>query len=129
FEQARDLAKGRVWVGQDAYENSLVDSLGGLWTAIEFTKDYLNIPADERVRIHFYPEPEDLFAALRKWLPLRMSNSQTIEKRLAFASLPQLWMLLRPAERAQLTYLLQLAVMSRKESTLMALPFSLSLDQ
>jgi hypothetical protein len=26
-------------------------------------------------------------------------------KRLAFASLPQLWMLLRPAERAQLTYL------------------------
>jgi len=41
FEQLDGLAQGRVWTGQQALENGLVDSLGGLWQAVNTTCDLI----------------------------------------------------------------------------------------
>ena len=35
FEQADDIARGRVWIGADARERGLVDRIGGLDEAVE----------------------------------------------------------------------------------------------
>ncbi len=46
----RESAQGRVWMGEDARERSLVDSIGGLEDAIAEARRRAGIPAGERIR-------------------------------------------------------------------------------
>ncbi len=48
-------AKGRVWTGEDALEQGLVDELGGLGKAILIAKKIAGIPAEAKVRLKLYP--------------------------------------------------------------------------
>jgi protease-4 len=66
FEQIHALAKGRVWTGEDAYKNGLVDVLGGYQTAIDIAKRRIGIPDSVKALFKVYPEPEDPFEALLK---------------------------------------------------------------
>ncbi|MCI0530346.1 MAG: signal peptide peptidase SppA, partial [candidate division Zixibacteria bacterium] len=50
------IAQGRVWTGQQALANRLVDRHGGLLTAIELAKLKAGIGADEKVEIVPLPE-------------------------------------------------------------------------
>lgn len=49
------LAQGRVWTGQQAKENGLVDVLGGLDTAVAIAKERAKLPAGEDVELVVYP--------------------------------------------------------------------------
>jgi protease-4 len=60
FEEAEKLAHGRVWTGNQAKENGLIDDVGGLDRAIEIAKELAEIPADEGVTIVHYPEKKEL---------------------------------------------------------------------
>ncbi|MEL7112129.1 MAG: signal peptide peptidase SppA [Pseudomonadota bacterium] len=55
LEQVDAVARGRVWSGEDALANGLVDELGGLTTAIAKAKEMAEIEADTQVRIVSYP--------------------------------------------------------------------------
>lgn len=55
IEDTHERARGRVWSGQDAFENGLVDQLGGISTAIAKAKELSEIEAETDVRILFYP--------------------------------------------------------------------------
>ncbi|MEL6728704.1 MAG: signal peptide peptidase SppA [Pseudomonadota bacterium] len=55
LEQVDVVARGRVWSGEDALANGLVDELGGLTTAIAKAKEMAEIEADTQVRIVSYP--------------------------------------------------------------------------
>jgi protease-4 len=63
-EQVREIAKGRVWSGEDALRQGLVDRLGGLREAIAAAKERAGIPASEQVRVTTYPRPETLWESL-----------------------------------------------------------------
>jgi protease IV len=63
-----EVARGRVWTGEQAVEIGLVDQLGGMETAIAVIKDKLDIPADEDVQLVDYPRIEDPFSLLIKRL-------------------------------------------------------------
>ena len=45
------VAQGRVWLGSQAKMHGLVDTIGGLDTAIEMAKKKANIPAAENVTV------------------------------------------------------------------------------
>jgi protease IV len=64
FEQARSLAKGRVWLGSDAKEIGLVDVLGGFQDAIAIAKKRMGVPEDHLVYTQVFPKPVDEFQAL-----------------------------------------------------------------
>ncbi|MGW0161101.1 signal peptide peptidase SppA [Mycobacterium sp. NPDC003323] len=49
------VARGRVWTGADALERGLVDTLGGLWTAINRAKALAGLDEDAQVRVLSYP--------------------------------------------------------------------------
>lgn len=49
------VARGRVWSGQSALANKLVDALGGLDTAITAAKGIAEIPEDEPVKLLVFP--------------------------------------------------------------------------
>lgn len=54
-EQARAIAKGRVWTGAQARERGLVDELGGLDVAVARAKQLAEIDADKSVTLKLYP--------------------------------------------------------------------------
>jgi protease-4 len=64
FEQAEQLAHGRVWSGRQAVENGLVDELGGFDRAVELAKELAGIPVGERVTIVHYPKKKSLVEML-----------------------------------------------------------------
>ena len=52
------LAQGKVWTGQEAMQNGLVDEVGGLKQAIDHTANRLKL---KDYRLVFYPEDRPLF--------------------------------------------------------------------
>ena len=64
LEQVDQVARGRVWTGQDALSRGLVDELGGLTAAIAKAKEFAEIEADTEVRLVTYPMADASFAFL-----------------------------------------------------------------
>jgi protease-4 len=64
-DQVEAIAKGRVWTGQQAKANGLVDVLGGFDTALDVAKHEANIPIDQNVTLtHFPRETRSLWSRL-----------------------------------------------------------------
>ena len=66
-----DIALGRVWTGNTALENGLIDRIGGLHDAIDVAKDKANIIADADIEILEYPKQKSF-----SFLDLFSDNSQ-----------------------------------------------------
>ncbi len=64
FDQIEPLAQGRVWLGDQAKQNGLVDELGGIDRAIELVKQRSKIPASENVTLVMYPPKRSIFEVL-----------------------------------------------------------------
>jgi protease-4 len=66
FAQVEPSAQGRVWLGEQAQSQGLVDQLGGLDAAIQLVKQRAKIPAGEAVRVLMYPPRRTLLDLLLK---------------------------------------------------------------
>ena len=64
FDEVHEVARGRVWSGEDALERGLVDQLGGFMDAIDVAKELAEIDADVRPRLTYYPRRKSGFEAL-----------------------------------------------------------------
>lgn len=64
FEEVEPLAQGRVWLGDQAKQNGLVDELGGIDRAIELVKQRAKIPAGENVSLVMYPAKRSILEVL-----------------------------------------------------------------
>jgi protease-4 len=78
FDQIEPLAQGRVWMGDQAKANGLVDEVGGLDTAVDLVKKKANIPAGERVSLVSYPGRRNFLDIL-----MRKSQDDMLESKLA----------------------------------------------
>ncbi len=58
------LAQGRVWLGDQAKANGLVDELGGIDRAIELLKAKAHIPSGNKVSLVLYPGKRSIFDVL-----------------------------------------------------------------
>src|SRR6266850_611796 len=58
------LAQGRVWTGQQAKQNGLVDELGGLDRAVAVAKQRAKIAADSDVELVVFPPRKSLYELL-----------------------------------------------------------------
>jgi protease-4 len=63
-EKIDQLAQGRVWTGQQAKQNGLVDALGGLDRAIATAKQRAKIAADSEVELVIYPPRKSFYEIL-----------------------------------------------------------------
>ncbi len=63
-DSVEDLAQGRLWIGAQAFENGLVDELGGYTKAIELLRAAVGIDADDPVSIVQYPPRRSLVESL-----------------------------------------------------------------
>ena len=63
-EKVLEIAKGRIWSGQDARNLGLVDELGGYDTALKLAKKAAGIPESDEVKIVVYPRPKTLLQSV-----------------------------------------------------------------
>lgn len=75
-EKVLEIAKGRIWTGQDAKGLGLVDELGGYETALRLAKQSAGIPVGDNVRLEVYPRAKGL---LDEVLGLRDADSSNEE--------------------------------------------------
>ncbi|HUE05355.1 MAG TPA: signal peptide peptidase SppA [Bryobacteraceae bacterium] len=89
FDQIEPLAQGRVWLGDQAKSNGLVDELGGIERALELVKQKARIPASENVTIVMYPPRRSILDVLFGRAADSMTESRL--ERLLKAWPPELW--------------------------------------
>ncbi len=92
-EKVLEIAKGRVWTGEDAKAIGLVDELGGYATALKLAKAAAKIPADEKVKVAVFPKEKNPFETLAA----RLSGEEEDES--SFTALVRLIEPIRPALR------------------------------
>jgi protease-4 len=59
-----EIAKGRIWSGQDAKNLGLVDELGGYDTALKLAKQAAKVPEADDVRIVVFPRAKTLLESM-----------------------------------------------------------------
>ncbi|MCA8902633.1 MAG: signal peptide peptidase SppA [Hyphomonas sp.] len=64
YDQVHEIARGRVWSGEDALQRGLVDEIGTFMDAIEKAKELGGIEADTTPRLVFFPHRKTGFEAL-----------------------------------------------------------------
>ena len=80
IEQVLEIAKGRVWTGNQALENGLVDELGGYRAAIAKTKELLGLGPDDKVRIQRFPKPKTQLEQFYEMFGLSTEATKTLAK-------------------------------------------------
>ena len=63
-DKVLEIAKGRIWTGEDAKGLGLVDELGGFDTALNLAKKSANIAEREEVKIVVFPHKKTLLESL-----------------------------------------------------------------
>jgi protease-4 len=82
-EKVLEIAKGRIWTGQEAKNLGLVDELGGYDTALKLAKKAAGISDSEDVRIAVYPRPKTWFETLVQLRGPDSSDKEGVAKTLA----------------------------------------------
>ena len=72
-DRVNELGRGRVWTGEQAKANGLVDELGGFATAVRAAKVAAGLDPEQDAQLVFYPEPEGLLAQLGSVLDARLT--------------------------------------------------------
>ncbi len=63
-EKVLEIAKGRIWSGEDAKGIGLVDELGGFDTALNLAKKAINVGEKEEVKIVIFPREKTLLESI-----------------------------------------------------------------
>lgn len=63
-EKLHEIAKGRIWSGEDARRLGLIDSLGGRREALAVARELLDLPVDAPLELRPFPKPRKPVEAL-----------------------------------------------------------------
>jgi protease IV len=74
-EKVSEIAKGRIWSGEDALKIGLVDELGGIREAIVLAKKIAGIGEKEEIELKEFPMKKSMIAVLIENLPLTEKES------------------------------------------------------
>jgi protease-4 len=58
IEKVREIAKGRIWSGEDAKAIGLVDEVGGFPVALRLAREAAGIAEDEAIELRVFPAPK-----------------------------------------------------------------------
>lgn len=75
--RVQEIAKGRVWTGNQAKSIGLVDQIGGIRTAIGKAKSLAGIEAKDTITIRNFPETADPLTAFGQALGASASTART----------------------------------------------------
>jgi len=82
-EKVLEIAKGRIWSGEDAKHLGLVDELGGYDTALKLAKKAAGIPDGDEVKIVVYPRPKTFLQSVMERQGAENSDKEAVGQTLA----------------------------------------------
>ncbi len=128
FDKMRSFAKGRVWSGEDALQNGLIDQLGNISTVFDIAKKRIGVPEGKKVLVDFYPKSEDSFEEflefIKNFRKISAKDISPLSKQIeTFAFADKLFSIMPKTIQAQILYNLRLMEISKKESVLLTLPY------
>lgn len=82
-EKVLEIAKGRIWSGQDAKNLGLVDELGGYDTALKLAKQAAGVPDGDDVKIVVYPRPKTFLQSVIERRGADNSDREAVAQTLA----------------------------------------------
>ena len=97
LEELREVAKGRIWTGEDALEIGLVDALGGYEVAIAKAREALGLGEAAPIRLREFPRPVSPYDAFFGQGP---ENSGKVAVKALYESLEPMRPVLVDLERA-----------------------------
>jgi len=93
-EKVLEIAKGRIWSGQDAKNLGLVDELGGYDTALKLAKKAAGVPESDEVKIVVYPREESFLQSM-----IDRRGPESSEKEAAGQTLTRILQAVQPVAR------------------------------
>lgn len=63
-ERVLEIAKGRIWSGEDGKGLGLVDAVGGYAEALALVREAAGLPEDARIRLKVFPKKKTLLEAI-----------------------------------------------------------------
>jgi protease-4 len=105
-DKVLEIAKGRIWSGQDAKNLGLVDELGGYDTALKLAKKAAGIPETDEVKLVVYPQEKTFWETL-----LRRNEADNSDREAAAQTLARILQDVQPVARE----LKELGVGTRKD--------------
>jgi protease-4 len=82
-EKVLEIAKGRIWSGQDAKNLGLVDELGGYDTALKLAKQAAGMGEGDDVKIVVFPRPKTFLQSLIQRRGADNSDKERVSQTLA----------------------------------------------
>jgi len=101
IETVREIAKGRVWTGEQAKERGLVDELGGLRKAIEVAKVEAGINEDKKVKLKVFPRPKTTAEQLEELFGQSAQAQSDLATLREIVEMPEVQLLLEAREKAR----------------------------
>ncbi len=98
LNQVLEIAKGRVWTGEQALDRGLVDELGGLQTAIALAKEAADIDADADIRLRPFPRPKSAQEQLMSLLNMSVESQQDLVEFQKLLNSPEIKALIQARE-------------------------------
>jgi protease-4 len=93
-EKVLEIAKGRIWSGEDAKNLGLVDELGGFDTALKLAKKAAGIAESDEVKLVVYPRQKGFLEAL-----LQRNEADNSDKEAVGLALARVLQDVQPAAR------------------------------
>jgi protease-4 len=116
LEQVQEVARGRVWTGEDAKERGLVDELGGFPVALRLAREAAQLP--EQVRVELFPRQKGAAEVLAEMLG--EENGDSSEDAGAGAELLAPWVPLLEQTRAAYQVGVRLGLVPERRAVLSA---------
>ncbi len=101
LERVREIAKGRVWTGEQAKDIGLVDELGGLRKAIEVAKVEAGIDEDKNVKLKVFPRPKTTQEQLESLLGQSVEAQKDLALLRELSALPEVQAILEARQAVQ----------------------------
>ena len=101
-DRVREIAKGRVWTGEQAKGLGLVDRIGGFYDAVAEAKRLAGIPASEAVELKSLPTPKSALDIVQQALGVSAEGAKTLAAAAWVMGDPRAQGLMEAATRARL---------------------------
>ncbi len=102
IDRVREIAKGRVWTGEQAKELGLVDELGGFMSALVTAKKLGGLEADAKVRIKTFPRQKTTQEQFQELLSGTAQMQADIATLREITALPEVQAALRARQASQI---------------------------
>ncbi|MCX6153670.1 MAG: signal peptide peptidase SppA [Candidatus Kapabacteria bacterium] len=130
FEEARSVAKGRVWMGDQAMKHGLIDVEGDLQTAIDMAKARIGVQKDQKIRLDIYPKREDDISSILRLFGIKKGGSEDANMITKLASIygmssvetMAIWNSIPEVLRAQFKQALDITKIAQREYTIAIMP-------